>query len=403
MLNVLDLFSGIGGFSLGLERTGGFRTVAFCEIEQFCREILKKHWPGVPVYEDVATLDAARLAADGISVDVLCGGFPCQDISIAGRGAGLSGERSGLWWEFYRLIQEIRPQYALIENVSALRSRGLDEVLGALAAIGYDAEWHCIPASAVGAPHRRDRVWIVAYPQHEGWGAGGVCRHGEAPSALGVRQASPVVRPSADVADPGSIASRGGEISFAIDRQEWKSAQAGGEGLQSKHRQTRPNYAEQSSADVADTHGINSNQPHSALETRCALVETEQGGAAFGGVGGEPRTDVADAHIVVGNARWSGDAEQSAGRRDAGGSDCGADGMADADCAGLERQWRIAGRVGAQFTDVGSGGWWATEPDVGRVAHGIPDRVDRLRALGNAVVPQIPEILGRAILAQCPG
>lgn len=166
-MNVLDLFSGIGGFSLGLERAG-MRTVAFCEPEPFCRAVLAKHWPAVPCYDDVRTLTADRLAADGISANVICGGFPCQDISHAGKGAGLAGERSGLWFEFQRLIAEVKPRYAIIENVSALRSRGLDQVLGSLATIGYDAEWHCIPASAVGAPHRRDRIWIVAYPNNDG-------------------------------------------------------------------------------------------------------------------------------------------------------------------------------------------------------------------------------------------
>ena len=160
---VLDLFSGIGGFSLGLERAG-MRTVAFCEIDPYCRAVLAKHWPNVPCYDDVRTLTAERLAADGIVPDIICGGFPCQDISVAGKGAGLAGERSGLWSEYARLIGELRPRYVLVENVSALRSRGLSRVLGDLAALGYDAEWHCIPASAVGAPHRRDRIWIIANP-----------------------------------------------------------------------------------------------------------------------------------------------------------------------------------------------------------------------------------------------
>lgn len=164
-MNVLDLFSGIGGFSLGLERAG-MRTVAFCEIEPFCRAVLAKHWPSVPCYDDVRSLTAARLAADGIgAVDVICGGFPCQDISVAGKGAGLAGERSGLWVEFARVIGEVRPRYVIVENVAALLGRGHGEVLGDLAALGYDAEWHCIPAAAVGAPQLRDRVWIVAYPQ----------------------------------------------------------------------------------------------------------------------------------------------------------------------------------------------------------------------------------------------
>lgn len=165
-MRVLDLFSGIGGFSLGLERAG-MTTVAFCEVDPFCRAVLRKHWPEVPVYDDVQTLNATRLASDGIAVDVICGGFPCQDISTAGKGAGLAGARSGLWFEFHRLIAELRPRYAIIENVAALRSKGLDEVLSSLAKIGYDAEWHCIPASYVGAPHQRDRIWVVANADHK--------------------------------------------------------------------------------------------------------------------------------------------------------------------------------------------------------------------------------------------
>jgi DNA (cytosine-5)-methyltransferase 1 len=166
-MRVLDLFSGIGGFSLGLERAG-MQTVAFCENNPFCQAVLKKNWPEVTIYDDVKTLSADRLAADGIErIELIAGGFPCQDISTAGKGEGLAGARSGLWWEFHRLIQEIRPRYALIENVAMLRHRGLDAVLGSLDEIGFDAEWHCIPAAAIGAPHRRDRIWIVAYPRRE--------------------------------------------------------------------------------------------------------------------------------------------------------------------------------------------------------------------------------------------
>ena len=157
-LRVLDLFSGIGGFSLGLERSGGFETVAFCEIDPYCRRVLAKHWPAVPCYEDVKALALARGMAD-----VVTAGFPCQDISYAGNGAGLAGKRSGLWWSVRRTLRLVRPRIALLENVAALLSRGMGTVLGSLAAIGYDAEWHCIPAGHIGAPHERDRVWIIAH------------------------------------------------------------------------------------------------------------------------------------------------------------------------------------------------------------------------------------------------
>jgi DNA (cytosine-5)-methyltransferase 1 len=238
-LRVLDLFSGIGGFSLGLEQTGGFETVAFCEIEEFPRKVLAKHWPDVPCFHDVRKLTRADI--DG-AVDVICGGFPCQDISLAGKGAGIEGDRSGLWSEYARLIGEFRPRFVIVENVTALLGRGLGRVLGDLAALGYDAEWHCIPASAIGAPHRRDRVWVLAY-------------------------------------------------SNSFNAQ--------------------------------------------GIVTRCndTIVGKEQ----------------------------------------------------------IERQARLCSGAG-QFQN------WSVEPAVGRVAHGIPDRVGQLKALGNAVVPQIPELIGHAIL-----
>ena len=171
-LKVLDLFAGIGGFTLGLEKTGLYETVAFCEWESTCKEVLKKHWPNVYCYGDIKNLsyiDGGYLYSEdcGVAgfteVDVITGGFPCQDISYAGKGAGIDGERSGHWKHYWRLINEIKPKGVIIENVSALRARGLGIVLSDLNEIGYDAEWHCIPASHCGAPHSRDRIWILAY------------------------------------------------------------------------------------------------------------------------------------------------------------------------------------------------------------------------------------------------
>lgn len=165
MLNVLDIFSGIGGFSLGLEAIG-MQTVAFCEINPFCQKILTRHWPSIPIFTDITTINKEDLKTLP-RIDVIAGGFPCQDVSIAGKKKGINAKRSGLWKEFVRLVNEIRPKYAIIENVANLRSTGLINVLQDLWKIRYDAEWHCIPASAFGAPHRRDRIWIIAYPSCE--------------------------------------------------------------------------------------------------------------------------------------------------------------------------------------------------------------------------------------------
>ena len=159
-MNVGSLFSGVGLCDLGLS-WAGMRHAFFCEVDPFCRSILAKHWPGVPLYEDVRELIGSEVPP----VDVLCGGFPCQDVSQGGRRAGIKeGTRSGLWYEYARLIGKIQPRYAIIENVRGLLSCGIESVLRDLAALGYDAEWEVLPAAAFGAPHHRERVFLVAYP-----------------------------------------------------------------------------------------------------------------------------------------------------------------------------------------------------------------------------------------------
>ena len=159
----LDLFSGIGGFALAA-RWAGFETIGFCEIDKYAQKVLKKNFPGVPIYEDVTKLNGNQFK----NIYLLTGGFPCQDISIAGKGAGIEGERSGLWSELHRIISEVRPKYALIENVPALTFRGGTRVIGDLTEIGYDCEWQIVGADDVGAPHRRKRIWIVAYSSSMG-------------------------------------------------------------------------------------------------------------------------------------------------------------------------------------------------------------------------------------------
>jgi DNA (cytosine-5)-methyltransferase 1 len=330
IFRVLDLFSGIGGFSYGLERTGGFKTSAFCEIDPFCRAVLRKHWPNVPCYTDVRKLDAARLRADGIAVDAVCGGFPCQDISLAGKGAGILGERSGLWSELARIIGEVRPLYVLLENVAALLGRGLDRVLGDLAALGYDAEWHCIPASAIGAPHVRDRIWIVAYP----------CRN-----ILREQQQRRSTRRTGRIPVEGqAIAGNHGAQKSLADPVRLGKLQS--QGCEQKER----GWPGDSGPNVADT----------------ARAERER------------RLDV-----------------QYAGRLGR-----PADGGQNVSLACRPRLAIGPGTLGQRaYASVAGDGWWSVEPDVGRVAHGIPARVDRVSKLGNAVVPQIPEMIGHAILA----
>jgi DNA (cytosine-5)-methyltransferase 1 len=280
---VLSLFAGIGGFDLGLERTGGFKTVVVAELDPYASRVLALRFPDAPNVGDVTI-------AEYPDADVICAGFPCQDISFAGAGAGLAGSRSGLFWEVVRAARLVRPKYIILENVAALLGRGLDVVLGALAEIGYDAEWHCIPASAVGAPHRRDRIWIIAHARSEQHEVDRAPISGEIAAEL-----------SRCFADAETV------FGLAVERSE-------------------PDGDSSRLGEVADIHG-------EGLAQRVLFAGGESG------------------------ARRSSEGQEFA-----------------------------------------VGNWWTFEPDLDRVAHGVPARVDRLRCLGNAVVPQIPELIGRAIL-----
>jgi len=168
-MKILDTFAGIGGFSYAAEKLiGGFETTQFIEIDPFCQKVLKKHWPHVPIHDDIRTFTAKPF-----QYQVITGGFPCQDISVAGLQKGITEEtRSGLFFELMRVIRMVRPQYVVLENVAAILNRGLDIVLRELSEAGYDAEWSVIPASFVGACHKRSRWWLVAYPNSFRCGGG---------------------------------------------------------------------------------------------------------------------------------------------------------------------------------------------------------------------------------------
>ena len=327
MLTVGSLFAGIGGFDLGLERTGHFRTVWQCEIDPFCQAVLTTHWPEVPKYDDIRQLSATTPGL--VRPDVLCGGFPCQDISLAGKGEGIDGSRSGLWAEYARLIGELRPRYVLVENVAALRSRGLDRVLRDLAACGYDAEWDCLPASAVGAPHRRDRIWIVAYPQ--------LARR----DGLHERVEQGHMAPDAAWGG-GDVTNR--RASTDHSRGVQGQGEVGGDAHPHPHRERLTERRER------DSHAHEPGQQ-----------------APRGDDAGGLRAAVADAH----DPRLEGRL--------------------------LHREGTCELLAGARSRALE--GVWRTEPHVGRVAHGVSARVDRLRGLGNAIVPQIATFLGELIVA----
>ena len=329
-----SLFSGIGGLDLGLERAG-LTCNWQVEIDEYANRVLAKHWPDIRRWGDIRTFPpdtesgAGRWPAerksegrefnswsDGEtwSVDLICGGFPCQDISYAGRGAGLDGERSGLFFEAIRVVRQLRPRYVLLENVAALLTRGLDRVHGELASLGYSTESHCIPAAAVGAPHIRDRVFVVGYSAGEG---------SFSSTLTGVHSGEEIT----------------GSWDAESERRSEAVADSKGERL-GKRRQGR------------------TTTPSERRDT--------------------PREDVADTddQRLEGYGR-----EYELGKTSSDKSSAGS-------CQ----------RAGNRFFDAPIGGEWLPEPDVGRVAHGVPSRVDRLRGLGNAVVPQVAEWIGRGII-----
>jgi len=281
-LQHLDLFSGIGGFSLGLEATGGFETKAFCDIEKYPRQVLQKHWPHVKQYEDIKELNYERLKADGIdSIDIITGGYPCQPFSIAGRQKGEEDPRH-LWPEYFRLVKELRPTWVIGENVSGHIKLGLDTVIEDLESEDYSVRPFSISASSIGANHQRERIWILAHSR----------------------------------------------------RSQWPRAELRGEN-ENETRQENANQFERSS---------------STSEVDVANTNDER----------------------------------------------------------LQRQWQSRNQFTPRFnssresSEEGQGtvgqGWWESEPNMGRVAHGIPKRVDRLKSLGNSLVPQIPYYIGKTIL-----
>lgn len=273
---MLDLFSGIGGFALSASWVwkDDLDIVGFCEIDKYCQKVLKKNFPGVPIYKDITKLDTKNFK----DIDLITGGFPCQDISIAGKGKGLIDEetgeqtRSGLWTEMYRIISDIRPRYAVIENVPMLTLRGGTRVIADLAQIGYDSEWQIVGANQVGAWHIRKRIWIVSYSGR---------KYGE----------------------------RKKNLSKYEIKDRSKNAFESKRSIKCNRKRT---------------FGRTKNVSNSNRKRRC----------------------------------------------------------------GRQTNWKNAENA-RQFRRSPKHGYWNAEPKLGRVANGIPNRVDRLKGLGNAIVPQV--------------
>ncbi len=501
MLSHLDLFSGIGGFSLGLESAGVAKTVAFCDYEKWCQKVLKKHWPHVPIYGDVKELTHERLKADGIdTVDIITGGYPCQPFSVAGSQKGEQDPRH-VWPEMFRLVKELRPVFVIGENVSGHIKLGLDTVLENLESEGYTARTFSISAASIGANHKRERVWTLAYSNNKGLRARfgrsnyDYEKKGRVWSFDGGRSESddewsdfaPTENEDLDVADsPG----KGGREPGHFDKEK-------------RNTESSATQSQSSSSDVANTTGDRWNESQSNKISRSTVRESQEGGM----LQSERKSNVADTNSDghsegVFEERYKNNAGQnsSALRRESAGktfgqSDDGGntkESRADKNLSGpsvsretdvarpyevrgistqsnisqgtistdtnkenddralvSQRQRRLRlskhrelgddketfegnkirqgddninkqgmadvadtnskrGRLwetgSKDAKDVGQSprgqetlGWWDIEPDVGRVAHGVSQRVDRLKGLGNAVVPQIPFLLGLAI------
>ncbi len=346
-MKVLSLFSGGGLGDYGLE-LAGMEIVGQVEIDEFCQEILKKRWPEVHKWHDIKTFkgqvieDVKKLGP----IDLISGGFPCQDISVAGRGVGIKGERSGLWKEMLRIIREIRPRYVLVENVTALLGRGIGVVLGDLSEIRYDCEWDCISASAVGAPHQRDRVWMVAYANSSRW-------------------------------NDGKYTQRENKNNIHEERKSEKNQQSGS-GRKYRFSQVCKNNLANSVSDSAGS-------THRSKIGKCGNGWKEQNIGKGSEMGSDARDGSEDvAHTSCEFRKWSRSQKSNK--------------VSESSNRGeIKFSQSNPGRIFDRKCKK-NGYFWAVEPNVGRVAHGVAKRVDRLKLLGNGQVCQVVEWIGHQII-----
>ena len=337
---ILDLFSGLGGFSLGLERTGCFETVAFCDNNKFSKLILDKHWKGTKIYDDIREITKEKFKTDGIeSPDIITGGFPCQPFSVAGKQKGTSDDRH-LWPEMFRIIKAFKPRFVIGENVRGIINIQdgvvFETVCTDLESEGYEVQPFIIPASGVGAPHRRERVWIIAIREDVADTNSGLCGRGR------------TIESSREDSE-GSLHSKEEEQT----REHFRSETIGRSSIRGETK------------NVADTKVIGTREFRHSDQTQ-------------GGEGSR-------------STQLNGSSSE----------------MADTNSERLEGFRQSSRQFNEKSFTPSSGeerqgtmdqGWWSVEPNVGRVAHGVSGRVHRLKGLGNSIVPQIAEEIGRAII-----
>jgi len=422
---VLDLFSGLGGFSLGLERTGHFETVAFCDNDKFSKAILDKHWKGIKVYDDVREISEEKFKEDGIEFpDIITGGFPCQPFSVAGKQKGTSDDRH-LWPEMFRIIKTFKPRFVIGENVRGIVNIQdgvvFETVCTDLESEGYEVQPFNIPAAGVGAPHRRERIFFIAVredvgnSQHNGSPTSEIGRgHEEINGGTEKRQNESFEFERTSRSEDNGNVSKENKNNVADTNNEGlrtciggsdndhatESRSGGVDRTRSESDVERHNSTstEIKGMDVADTDTRLGNGENEEIQSR---GQTSDSSSARG------RTNVADTESI--RTREPREFNQTQGNE--GGSSTQLDGSSknDADTndkrlEGFREGSSEFGQINptSESGDRGQGkvaqGWWSVEPNVGRVAHGVSGRVHRLKGLGNSIVPQIVEEIGKALI-----
>ena len=400
MLKVIDLFSGIGGFALGLESTGYFKTIQFVENEKWCQKILAKNFPGVPIHDDVKTFQ-------GYEADVVVGGFPCQPFSVAGKQKATKDDRH-LWPDMFRVIKETKPTWVIGENVRNIVSISdgmvFEQVYLDLESQGYEVQSFIIPASAVNAPHQRYRTWIVAYSNSRGGRWQKRVRENDLQRSKREEQTNHIIKTSKR--EPYDVAHTDNEglrtrINGPNNDNEEKSGSKRDYRKRSTSNDERSNIktTKNETMDVAHTKlKSKHNQSNSRSNTKIK-TEGQETRSTDGSSSGQ---DVADTDSWQSRSRNESEPRKKKQSELSSNSTSERGVLADTDSQRQQEQcWSVTAeenRNKLECSRLQTRGYWDFEPNVGRVANGIPNRVDRLRGLGNAIVPQIAYQIGKAIM-----